>query len=300
MHSHILELNGVYQKYPAKKKKMRTILSDINLQVSPGELVTVVGPTGCGKSTLLRLILGSERPYQGSVKVNGAEVKEPARNRGIVFQQYSLFSNLTVRKNVMFGLELEYFSLPGRFFGFNKSKLKEFKEKADEYLQRVGLLEHSEKYPHELSGGMRQRAAIAQAMVMKPEILLMDEPHGALDMGTREEMQIFVLEQWKQENLTVIFVTHDLEEAVFLGSRIVVLSQFYAGNTSSGGAKIVKDVPVGWELPRPTSIKHSKKFSEIMQSIRHEGLDPHFLQEIRDFDLRHNDSLSLNTTENWD
>jgi len=264
----------------------------------------MVGPTGCGKSTLLRLLLGSEHPTKGQVLMNDVEVRDPGRSRGIVFQRYTLYENRTVRENVMLGLELEQFSLLEPYYRpwRCRRKRQEFKEKADEYLERVGLLEHAEKYPYQLSGGMRQRAAIAQTMVMQPEVLLMDEPFGALDIGTREEMQVFVLEQWLREHQTILFVTHDLEEAIFIGSRVVVLSQYYSDDDDARahGAKIVKDVPVSWPLPRPTEVKHTKEFNELMLSIRHEGLDPDYLQRIRDFDLSHEDAAWWDTKLDWD
>ena len=149
---------------------------------------------------------------------------------------------------------------------------------------------------------MRQRAAIAQAMVMQPEVLLMDEPFGALDVGTREAMQVFVLEQWQQEQQTIIFVTHDLEEAIFIGSRIIVLSHYYSNDDGSPaiGSKIVKDVPVSWPLPRPTDVKHTKEFNELMISIRREGLDPDYLQHIREFDLSHEDAAWWDTRLGWE
>lgn len=294
MNDYILEFQNVFQKYPDKNGNLRTVLNGINLRISRGEFVTIVGPTGCGKSTLLRLILGSEKPYDGHVLMNGSDIQSPSRNRGVVFQHYSLYPNLTVQQNVMFGLELEEFTLMDPVIRYKKCRKKQldFSIKAEQYLEQVGLQDHADKYPHQLSGGMRQRAAIAQAMVMEPEILLMDEPHGALDVGTREEMQIFVLDQWNREQQTIFFVTHDLEEAIFLGSRVLVLSPFYSGNQGepSDGSKIVKDIPISWPLPRPTDIKHSREFNDIMKDIRHEGLDPEYLQHIEYFDLCHQDA----------
>jgi len=304
MPDYILQIEGVSQRYPDRRGRMRTVLNHISLKVRRSEFVTMVGPTGCGKSTLLRLILGSERPTEGQVLMNDIEVREPNRDRGIVFQRYSLYENRTVRENVMLGLELEQFSLLEPYYRpwRCRRKRQEFREKADEYLEWVGLLEHADKYPHQLSGGMRQRAAIAQTMVMQPELLLMDEPFGALDIGTREEMQVFVLEQWRREQQTIIFVTHDLEEAIFIGSRVVVLSQYYSDHDGSRahGAKIVKDVPVSWPLPRPTEVKHTKEFNELMLSIRHEGLDPDYLQRIHDFDLSHEDAAWWDTKLDWE
>jgi NitT/TauT family transport system ATP-binding protein len=285
---YILNLDNVYQAYGGK-----TILNGINLKLKKGEFLTVVGPTGCGKSTTLKLILGSEFPVKGTAMFNGQEITKPERDRGVVFQKYSLFPHKTVRQNVMFGLELELFNLFEPLYnpvGYLR-KRKEFIKEADEYLERVRLLEHANKYPNQLSGGQRQRTAIAQAMIMKPEILLMDEPFGALDEGTREEMQVFTLEQWKKTKQTVVFVTHSLEEAIFMGTRVIVISQFYKHSEKEEGAKIVKDVEIPWKHPRSTKIKSSTEFQNLIEEIRYEGLDPEYLQEIGDFDLQHKDSI---------
>jgi len=295
----VIRIEQAFQQYADQDGQMHTVLNGINLRVRRGEFITMVGPTGCGKSTLLRLILGSERPYKGKVFVNDDEVREPGRNCGVVFQRYSLFENRTVQQNVMFGLELEQFSFFEPYLKSRQCKRKreEFKQRANEYLTRVGLIEHADKFPYQLSGGMRQRVAIAQTMIMQPEVLLMDEPFGALDIGTREEMQVFVLQQWQKKSQTTIFVTHDLEEAIFIGSRVIVLSQYYYKNdgTRARGAKIVKDISVPWQQPVPTEIKHTKEFNKLMLSIRHEGLDPEYLQRIRDFDLSHKDSIVWDT-----
>ncbi len=229
---YILNLKNVYQQYDD-----RVILNGINLRVKDEEFITIVGPTGCGKSTTLRLILGSEKPSNGEALFHNKKIMRPERERGVVFQKYSLFPHKTVRQNVMFGLELETFDLfeplhhPFRY----RAKKKEFRKMADVYLKRVRLLEHADKYPNQLSGGQRQRTAIAQAMIMKPEILLMDEPFGALDEGTREEMQVFTLEQWKKNKSTVLFVTHSLEEAIFMGTRLIVISQYYKHDDGTRG-----------------------------------------------------------------
>lgn len=304
MKNYLIKLDGVHQRYPDKQGRMHTVLNDINLRVMPGEFVTMVGPTGCGKSTLLRLILGSEQPAEGRALVNDVEIHEPSRSRGVVFQRYILYENRTVQENVMFGLELEEFRLLEPYYAPLRCRRKRraFQERANEYLECVGLLAHADKYPYQLSGGQRQRAAIAQAMVMQPAVLLMDEPFGALDIGTREEMQVFVLEQWQREQQTIVFVTHDLEEAIFLGSRVIVLSPYYSEDdgTQAYGAKIVKDVQVPGEHPRPTEFKHTKLFNELMADIRHEGLNPHYLQHINNFDLSHKDAAWWTTKTDWE
>jgi len=287
---YVIELFNTYQEYSG-----RVILNDISLRIRKGEFVTIVGPTGCGKSTMLRMVLGSERPSRGVAAMEANIIKRPDRRRGIVFQKYSLFDFMNVRDNVMFGLELEQFSLAHIWirkilpFVYRK-RVKKFREEADHFLEKVGLLDHADKYPHQLSGGQRQRVAIAQAMIMKPQILLMDEPLGALDVGTREAMQIFIQELWGQTEQTILFITHDLEEAIFMGTRLIVLSQYYQ-NGGSNGSKIVQDIKIPWSQPRPTTIKHTKEFNDIMEGIRHTGLDPRHLQNIRDFNIQHEDAL---------
>jgi NitT/TauT family transport system ATP-binding protein len=287
---YVIELFNTYQEYGG-----RIILNDISLRIRKGEFVTIVGPTGCGKSTMLRMILGSERPSQGIASMEEILIKRPDRRRGIVFQKYSLFDFMNVRDNVMFGLELEQFNLADhslrKIFPFiYRKKVRKFREEADHFLEKVGLLDHADKYPHQLSGGQRQRVAIAQAMIMKPQILLMDEPLGALDVGTREAMQIFIQELWGQTEQTILFITHDLEEAIFMGTRLIVLSQYYkdGGNI---GSKIVEDIKIPWPQPRPTTIKHTKQFNDIMEGIRHSGLDPTNLQDINEFNILHEDAL---------
>jgi len=287
---YVIELFNTYQEYGG-----RVILNDISLRIRKGEFVAIVGPTGCGKSTLLRMILGSEKPSQGIAAMEENLIKRPDRRRGIVFQKYSLFDFMNVRDNVMFGLELEQFNLADNYLRkmlpfFYRTKVKKFREEADLFLEKVGLLEHAYKYPHQLSGGQRQRVAIAQAMIMRPQILLMDEPLGALDVGTREAMQIFIQELWGQTEQTILFITHDLEEAIFMGTRLIVLSQYYR-NGLQDGSKIVQDIKIPWPQPRPTTIKHTKEFNDIMEGIRHTGLDPTQLHDINEFNIQHEDAL---------
>jgi len=286
---YVLELFNVYQQYDG-----RIILNDISLRIRKGEFVSIVGPTGCGKSTILRMVLGSETPSQGIAAMEGHLIKRPDSRRGIVFQKYSLFDFMNVRDNVIFGLELEHFNMMDNYLRkivpfLYRKKVKNFREEADHFLEKVGLLEHAENYPHQLSGGQRQRVAIAQAMIMKPQILLMDEPLGALDVGTREAMQIFIQGLWSQTEQTILFITHDLEEAIFMGTRLIVLSQYY--KDGKNGSKIVEDIKIPWPQPRPTTIKHTKEFSDIMEGIRHAGLDPTHMQDINDFNIQHEDAL---------
>ena len=288
--SGFLRVDDVYKSYGEK-----CVLDNIDLAVDAGEFCTVVGPSGCGKSTLLRQVLGAEFPSAGSISIEGRRVGHPDPRRGIVFQRYSLFPHLTVLENVALGPRLQ----AGFVQGWKQRA--QFREEAMEYLRRVRLGDHAHKYPHELSGGMQQRVAIAQSMVMRPHILLMDEPFGALDPDTREEMQLFLLEQWEATKMTVFFVTHDLPEALFLGTRVLVLSQYYTDDRGDGldinrGAKIVAD----YQLPRAavaTGVKHSDEFTDLIERIRELGFNPAFRQHAREFNLHHPDSYQTLTVE---
>jgi NitT/TauT family transport system ATP-binding protein len=283
--NYMLYLEDVSKAYGPK-----TVLNDIDLAVSEQEFCTVVGPSGCGKSTLLRLILGQERVTGGLLLMQGRPIGFPGPDRGIVYQRYSLFPHLTILNNILLGRQL---CLP--FFKALKGR-KSDRDEAMQYLDSVQLADHAHKYPHQLSGGMQQRVAIAQALIMKPRILLMDEPFGALDPGTREMMQMLILELWEAYDMTIFFVTHDLEEAVFLGTRILVLSQFYTHeqDNASGtvkGARIVADYPLKRGNARSTQIKASAGFGQFIQKIRAEGFDPQYLQQAREFNLKHPDSF---------
>lgn len=278
--------------YKAYGDKM--VLRDIDLAVTERELCTVVGPSGCGKSTLLRLVLGQETPTRGTILVDGKPVGFPGPDRGIVYQKYSLFPHLSVLENVMLGKRLSAGYL-------DRYRLrKDFRDEAMYFLDKVKLAEHGAKYPHELSGGMQQRVALAQTLIMRPKILLMDEPFGALDPGTREDMQIFLLKLWEEFEMTIFFVTHDLEEAVFLGTRIFVLSQYYSDSNGdavpNGGSRIVSDYP----LPRrafSTAVKHTSEFTALIKQIRQEGFNPLYRQRVTEFNLKHPDSFQTLSEE---
>jgi NitT/TauT family transport system ATP-binding protein len=287
---YILELKGIKQEYINQSNQSFQVLNDINVKIKEGEFVTIVGPTGCGKSTLLRMILGSEKPSQGKVLMEGREITKPDRDRGVVFQKYSLFDNLTVRENIRIGLELENCTLWQNLLNsvFSGSRLEQFNEQVDQYLKKVNLVEHADKFPHELSGGMRQRVAIAQAMIMKPKVLLMDEPFGALDAGTKEQMHDFMFEQWKETGQTILFVTHDLEEAIYLGTRVIVLSQYYKG---AKGSKIVKDLDNNWTNLGGAEIKDDVQFLSLVKTIRNEGLNSNNLLDHKNFELTHQDHI---------
>ncbi len=296
---YLLVIEDVYKRYPSRDPGAKagtevTILNDVDLRVRQGEFISVVGPSGCGKSTLLRMVLGSEQPSSGSVLIDGKPVGSPGRERGIVFQRYSLFPHMTVRDNIVFGLDLEEFSIPGRLFRYAhyRKRKREYRERAQAYLDRMQLAEAGDKFPHELSGGMRQRVAIAQAAIMHPQILMMDEPFGALDDSTRQEMQVFLLELWEKSDMTIFFVTHDLEEALFLGTRILVLSQYYVAGEGVQGAKIVADKEVPGGHPKPHDFKYTPEFNQLLEQVRRDGLDPESKQHVDDFDLSHRDAWS--------
>ncbi|MBN59394.1 ABC transporter ATP-binding protein [Thalassolituus sp. UBA3500] len=208
-----------------------TALKDINLKIHKREFVCVIGPSGCGKSTLIRILAGLEQASSGQVLLNGEEVTQPGPERGMVFQGYTLFPWLTVKKNIMFGL-LES--------GYDKGTAE---SEAREWINLIGLTKFENSYPHQLSGGMKQRVAIARALANRPKVLLMDEPFGALDAQTRAKMQAYLLEIWKNIDVTVFFITHDLDEAVYLADRILVLK------ANPGEVQEIVEVPV----PQPRS-----------------------------------------------
>jgi len=198
------------------------VLENINCQVKQGEFITMVGTSGCGKSTFLKMLLGTEFHTKGDILLDGKPIlAEPSPERGIVFQKYSVFPHLTVRDNVAISKEFES-SLIGRLFG---KKRKQALYEAEKWLDAVGLLNAKNKYPHELSGGMQQRLAIAQALIKHPKVLLLDEPFGALDPGIRKDMHKLVLDLWKKYHLTIFMVTHDLEEGFYLGTRLWVFDK---------------------------------------------------------------------------
>lgn len=274
----------------------KRVLDNVDLNVRDGEFCTLVGPSGCGKSTLLRLILGQEQPSHGKVIIEGQQAGFPDTHRGIVFQKYSLFPHLTVLQNVLLGKRLTHnkWWLPW-------PKNQQFLDEAMHYLEQVRLTDAINKYPHELSGGMQQRAAIAQALIMKPPALLMDEPFGALDPDTREDVQLFLLDLWEKEKLTIFFVTHDLEEACFLGSRLLVLSQYYTDDRGehyavNRGGKIVYDNKMS-DYSRSTDVKSSETFNQLVAEIREQGFDPSIRQHVKEFNLAHPDSYQTLTSE---
>ncbi|WP_268797675.1 ABC transporter ATP-binding protein [Pseudomonas huanghezhanensis] len=234
-----ISVNNVWQQYDDQ-----VVLEGLNLSVAEGEFCTLVGASGCGKSTFLRLLLGQEVPSKGSILLDGKPLaSEPDSSRGVVFQRYSVFPHLSVLDNVALGLELPRSALLGRLFGNAK---REAREQASVLLNKVGLGHSLDKYPTQLSGGMQQRLAIAQALIMKPRVLLLDEPFGALDPGIRKDMHALLLELWRETQLTVFMVTHDLSEGFNLGTRLMVFDKVRHDPHAPGayGARITYDIPL--------------------------------------------------------
>lgn len=234
-----ISVNNVWQTYDDQ-----VVLEGLNLSINEGEFCTLVGASGCGKSTFLRLLLGQEVPSRGQIMLDGKPlVGEPDASRGVVFQRYSVFPHLSVLDNVALGLELPHSPLIGRLFG--KAK-REAREQASLLLHKVGLGHSLDKYPSQLSGGMQQRLAIAQALIMKPRVLLLDEPFGALDPGIRKDMHGLLLELWRETQLTVFMVTHDLSEGFNLGTRLLVFDKVRHDPHAPGayGARITYDIPL--------------------------------------------------------
>ncbi|KJZ38195.1 ABC transporter ATP-binding protein [Pseudomonas fluorescens] len=234
-----ITVKNVWQQYADQ-----VVLEGLHLNVNEGEFCTLVGASGCGKSTFLRLLLGQERASRGEILLDGqALAGEPDSSRGVVFQRYSVFPHLTVLDNVILGLELPRSPLLGRLFGSAK---RDAREQAAVLLHKVGLGHSLDKYPAQLSGGMQQRLAIAQALIMKPRVLLLDEPFGALDPGIRKDMHALLLELWRETQLTVFMVTHDLSEGFSLGTRLLVFDKVRIDPHAPGayGARITYDIPL--------------------------------------------------------
>lgn len=228
----------------------QVVLENLNLEVKEGEFCTLVGASGCGKSTFLKMLLGQETASRGELSLKGEQFPgQPDRNRGIVFQRYSVFPHLTVRENVLLGLELEQKPLLGKLFG--KAR-KDALAQVDAMLEAVGLGHALNKWPHELSGGMQQRLAIAQSFIMKPRILLLDEPFGALDPGIRGDMHDLILKLWRESGTTIFMVTHDLHEGFYLGTRLLVFDKIRNDpqNPEAYGATISYDLPIGQSDPQ--------------------------------------------------
>jgi ABC-type nitrate/sulfonate/bicarbonate transport system ATPase subunit len=246
-----LAIEGVGRIFAGVRGGAATVaLQPTSLSVADNDFITILGPSGCGKSTLLRIVAGLDSPTTGRVLLDGTPVAAPGADRGMVFQSYTLFPWLTVRENVCFGLR-EKGVLPAQQDII-----------ADRWLDRVGLKGFEHHHPKQLSGGMQQRTAIARALANDPKILLLDEPFGALDNQTRSLMQELLLSIWESDRKTVLFVTHDIEEAIFMASRVVVMS--------ARPGRIKADVPVTLAHPRHYTVKTKPEFSELKARLTEE------------------------------
>ena len=241
-----LKIDNVVKEYEGRNGKT-VALNGVNLDIKENEFICVVGPSGCGKSTLLNIIAGLHEPTSGAAYLDGKKIEGTGVERGVVFQQYALFPWRTVLKNVMFPLEMK------------KTPKAEAEQIARKYIKAVGLEGFENSYPKELSGGMKQRVAIARAYAVNPSLLLMDEPFGALDAQTRVQLQTELLETWQKEKKTCFFITHDVEEAILLASRVVVMS------ARPGRIKEVIDIDIPY--PRNQETKMLPRFTELKNYI---------------------------------
>jgi NitT/TauT family transport system ATP-binding protein len=239
----IIDIKGVSKVFTLQDQTINA-LSDANLTIRKGEFACLIGASGCGKSTLLRIMAGFEQPSQGEALMWGKPIDGPDPSRGMVFQDYALFPWLSVRENIGFGPSSR---------GLPRSEVNAI---VDKFVELVGLQKFANAYPHQLSGGMKQRVAIARVLANDAELVLMDEPFGALDAMTRERLQDELLEIWQRTGLTVVFVTHSIEEAIFLAGRVVVMTP--------GPGRIESDNPLG--LPRPRDVA-SPEFNAIRRAL---------------------------------
>ncbi len=261
-----LSLRNVWVEYGDQ-----IVLERINLEIASGAFISVVGPSGAGKSTFLRLILGQEQPTRGTILIDGAPLPpEPGPDRGVVFQRYSVFPHLTVLRNVLIAYEFEASKVFGQLIG--KAR-REAIAKSVHLLEGVGLAAHRDKYPSALSGGMQQRLAIAQALARRPRVLLLDEPFGALDSGTRAQMHALIRPLWRERGMTIIMVTHDITEAFGLGTRLIALDRPRLDPHAPGryGAIVTYDLDLSRGGPVPIP-RFSKSLDS--KSLDSKSLDP--------------------------
>jgi NitT/TauT family transport system ATP-binding protein len=251
----VIEVAGVSREF-AKNGRSIVALQDIDMGVGEGEFVALLGPSGCGKSTLLNMVAGFDHPTRGSVKVAGEAIREPSPERGVVFQEPALFPWMSVTDNVVFGPKTR------------GEKAADYRPRALQILEQVGLKGFEDSYPAELSGGMRQRVGIARVLMLRSRVMLMDEPFGALDAQTRSLMQELLLAVWERHHQSVLFVTHDIEEALLLADRVCVM-------TARPG-RIKKSIAVKLPRPRALEITASPEFNslrlEVLALIREESL----------------------------
>ncbi|MDF0544252.1 ATP-binding cassette domain-containing protein [Sphingobium sp. H39-3-25] len=256
--SALLSLRNIWVEYGDK-----VVLERVNLDIEAGSFVSIIGPSGAGKSSLLRVVLGQEVPTRGSILLDDTPLTpECGPDRGVVFQRYSVFPHLSVLKNTMFGLECAQSPFTARLFG---ARRRAAIAEAEEMLNAVGLGDSLHLYPAQMSGGMQQRLAIAQALIKRPRILLLDEPFGALDPGIKADMHALITRLWSDYSLTVIMVTHDIREAFSLGTRVLTLDKRRRDPHAPHrfGATAVYDLPLKKRVPVSTNIDESIKLDDV-------------------------------------
>ncbi len=280
MRDEFIRLDDLCVEYNVHGHASKKVLEHLDLTICEGQFVAVCGQTGCGKSTMLRIVLGAERPTSGRVLIEGRELPRPDRHRGYVPQKYSLFPDKTVLDNITFGPEMEEFGLLGRLTPRFFRSRAELRRTAFGYLRQMGLQESdSGKYPDQLSGGMQQRVAIAQALIMKPKILLMDEAFSALDPATRGDMQKLVRRLWRETGTTILFVTHNLSEAVYLGTRVVVLGK----ESPEPSARVVLDVEVPDSIRNPDGYPRRDALDGLTRKIEDAAMEGRLELEMAEF-----------------
>jgi len=244
-----IAFDHVSMEYPSKQGRLR-VVDDVSYPIADGEFVAVIGPSGCGKTTMMNMVAGFVRPTRGSVLLDGKPITGPGPDRGVIFQEYGVFPWLTVKENIAFGLKLSA----------NRAGSAERESICARYMSLMGLTDFADAWPKMLSGGMRQRLALARAYAVRPQFLLMDEPFGALDAQTRNAMQDLLLEVLATEGKTVMLITHSVEEAIYLASRIVVMS--------ARPTRIREEITVPFPYPRSESLHETREFNELRSHIR--------------------------------
>jgi NitT/TauT family transport system ATP-binding protein len=246
----LIEVNGIGRLFNTRDGGSFEALQDVSFSVKDKEFFSIIGPSGCGKTTLLKMVAGLVKPTSGRITIDGEPIVGPGNNRAMVFQHFVLLPWATILTNVGFGLEMR---------GMSR---RESREAARPFLERVGLTRFADHYPHELSGGMQQRVGLARALAVAPDILLMDEPFGALDAQTRQLMQEDLMRLWDEEQKTVIFVTHSMDEAAYLSDRVLVM------DTHPGRVREVLEVPL--PRPRDEDVRRTTVFNELTSHMWHE------------------------------
>jgi NitT/TauT family transport system ATP-binding protein len=276
----LIHLEDVCVEYPIHGHPPKKVIEHLDLCISEGQFVAVCGQTGCGKSTMLRLILGAERPTHGRILIDGRELPRPDRNRGYVPQKYSLFPDKTVLDNITFGPEMEEFGLFGRLTPRFFRRRVEIRKTAFGYLRHMGLQDSdARKYPDQLSGGMQQRVAIAQALIMKPKILLMDEAFSALDAATRTDMQRLVRAVWRETGTTILFVTHNIAEAIVLGTRVIVLGK----QSADSSARVMFDMEIPECIREASGYPRREELDRLARQIEDAAMGGRHELELAEF-----------------